>query len=242
MMDTIRFDKKHARVIAHRGLSGLERENTIAAFIAAGNRSHYGIETDVHVTADGQLVVIHDCSTGRVANMDIVVEEHTLEQLRCIRINDQTGQGMAPRLDLCIPTLADYIDICHKYDKTAVLEIKTLFTEDALRSVIDVIQAHHHLEHTVFISFFWENLVTLRRLLPQQPLQFLTGPIVDERLEEMAGLHIDLDIHYPHLTADTVKRCHERGLEVNCWTCDDPRQAEELVAMGVDYITSNILE
>lgn len=241
-MDTIRFDKQQVRMVAHRGLSGLERENTVAAFIAAGNRSHYGIETDVHVTADGQLVVIHDCATGRVSDTDIVVEEHTLEQLQRIRINDQTGQGMASRLDLRIPTLADYIDICHKYGKTAVLEIKTLFTEEALRSVIDVIQSHHHLDRTVFISFFWENLVALRRLLPQQPLQFLTGPVEDERLEDMTRLHIDLDIHYPHLTADMVKRFHERGLAVNCWTCDDPAQAEALVAMGVDYITSNILE
>lgn len=52
-MDTIRFQHTRAQVVAHRGLSGLETENTCAAFVAAGNRSYFGIETDVHRTADG---------------------------------------------------------------------------------------------------------------------------------------------------------------------------------------------
>ena len=52
-MNTIKFDKKNVKVIAHRGVSGLERENTCASFVAAGNRSYYGIETDIHKTMDG---------------------------------------------------------------------------------------------------------------------------------------------------------------------------------------------
>ena len=59
-MNTIKFNKKQVQMIAHRGLSGLEKENTCAAFVAAGNReSYFGIETDVHRTADGQLSLIH---------------------------------------------------------------------------------------------------------------------------------------------------------------------------------------
>ena len=60
-MNTIRFNHQ-IKIIAHRGVSGLERENTCAAFIAAGNRSYYGIETDVHVTKDGKFIVFHDDS------------------------------------------------------------------------------------------------------------------------------------------------------------------------------------
>ena len=50
-MTTVKFEKGQVQVIAHRGLSGIERENTNAAFVAAGNRSYYGIETDIHRTA-----------------------------------------------------------------------------------------------------------------------------------------------------------------------------------------------
>ena len=57
-MDTIKFNKKNVKIIAHRGLSGIECENTNAAFVAAGNRSYFGIETDVHITADGKFVLV----------------------------------------------------------------------------------------------------------------------------------------------------------------------------------------
>ena len=66
-MNTTKFKKGNVRVIAHRGLSGIERENTNAAFVAAGNRSYYGIETDIHRTADGRFVVCHDNDLFRVS-------------------------------------------------------------------------------------------------------------------------------------------------------------------------------
>ena len=66
-MDTIKINKGSTRLIAHRGLSGLETENSIPAFVAAGNRSYYGVETDTHVTRDGRFIILHDDSTGRVA-------------------------------------------------------------------------------------------------------------------------------------------------------------------------------
>ena len=60
LKDTLRLNNPDMKMVAHRGLSGLELENTAAAFVAAGNRSYYGIETDVHRTADGKFVVIHE--------------------------------------------------------------------------------------------------------------------------------------------------------------------------------------
>ena len=71
-MDTIKIRKGRTQVIAHRGVSGLELENTCAAFVAAGNRSYFGIETDVHVTADGNYIVIHDSTTKRVGTETMI--------------------------------------------------------------------------------------------------------------------------------------------------------------------------
>ena len=58
MKNTIKIAHGGVKMIAHRGLSGLERENTAAAFVAAGNRSYYGMETDIHRTKDGRFIVI----------------------------------------------------------------------------------------------------------------------------------------------------------------------------------------
>ncbi len=65
-MNTVKFNKKNVKTVAHRGVSKLERENTNAAFIAAGNRSYFGIETDMYRTSDNRFVLMHDGKTGRV--------------------------------------------------------------------------------------------------------------------------------------------------------------------------------
>ena len=65
-MNTIKLNDRKAKIIAHRGLSGLEKENTCPAFVAAANRSYFGIETDVHMTKDGKFV-----SLGHYATVDI---------------------------------------------------------------------------------------------------------------------------------------------------------------------------
>ena len=73
-MDTVKLDNKTVRMVAHRGLSGLEKENTCAAFVAACNRATYfGVETDVHRTADGQFVIFHDDNTARVGIYHMVI-------------------------------------------------------------------------------------------------------------------------------------------------------------------------
>ena len=112
-MDTVKFDRKNVKTVAHRGLSGIETENTVAAFVAAANRSYYGIETDVHKTLDGHFVLIHDNSTNRVSKKNKKVKRSILLTLKKIVLKDFYSKE-APREDLRIPTLADYISICKK--------------------------------------------------------------------------------------------------------------------------------
>ena len=89
-MNTIKINSNRARIIAHRGLSGIERENTCPAFVAAGNRSYFGIETDVHVSKDGKFVIIHDETTERVSlgEYNINVEENDYSAFQEIVLPD----------------------------------------------------------------------------------------------------------------------------------------------------------
>ena len=120
MTDTILFkDKGTVKMIAHRGLSGLEKENTCPAFVAAGVKSYYGIETDVHVTKDGKIIVIHDDNLKRVAGKKMVVEESYFDELRAVRMLDT--DGVTPRADLFLPSLEEYVAICRKYKKQSPL-------------------------------------------------------------------------------------------------------------------------
>ena len=80
-MNTAKYNSQNTLTIAHRGLSGLEVENTNAAFVAAANRSYYGIETDIHRTGDGHFVVMHDSNLMRVSGEDVDVEKTALSDI-----------------------------------------------------------------------------------------------------------------------------------------------------------------
>lgn len=227
-------------MIAHRGLSGIEKENTNAAFIAAGNRSYFGIETDVHKTVDGKFVIIHDDTTGRVAIDDLEVEKSTFETLRKLSlcdIDDKKG-----RADLHIPTLTEYISTCKRYDKIAVLELKNAFTSDEIAAICDEIKGSDYLENVIFISFVFDNLVKLREIIPESEAQFLVDSYSDDLPQLLAKYGFDLDIRYTELNAERIAAVHAVGAKVNCWTCNDKDRGEELCKWGVDFITSNILE
>ena len=240
-MNTIKFNKKQAKTIAHRGLSGLEKENTCAAFVAAGNReSYYGIETDVHRTADGQFVVFHDDNTARVGVDSLIIENTSFETLRKLRLTDIDGQR--GRNDLVIPTLAEYIGICKKYEKECILELKNQFRAADVYKVVAAIEKMGYLDHVTFISFQLKNLVYLRRRYPKQPAQYLLDKWDDKSLDILKKYNLGLDIRYTSLTKEIVDQVHAAGLEVNCWTVNGKEDGEALADMGVDYITTNILE
>jgi glycerophosphoryl diester phosphodiesterase len=241
-MDTVKIEKKQVSMVAHRGLSGIERENTCPAFVAAGNRSYYGIETDVHVTRDGQFVIIHDESTGRVSDgaCHVNVEEADYEAVRELVLPDRDGSRL--RQDIRVPLLREYISICKKYNKRCILEVKNTFKQDDLSRMVEEIRALGYLEGVTFISFSRENCLNLRAMLPTAEVQFLCDKVNEEIIAMLVEHRLDLDIYYPSLDAALVTRLHALGIKVNCWTCDNKEHGEALVAMGVDMITSNILE
>ena len=227
-------------MIAHRGMSGLEMENTASAFVAAGQRSHFGIETDVHRTADGQFIIIHDDSTKRVAGDDMTVEQTSYRTLRALRLLDTDGkQG---RGDLILPSLQEYIRICKKYDKAAVLELKNHFAPADIDQIIDIIRQEDYLDQVIFISFDLPNMICIRERLPRQQAQFLISSVTDWLLDTLQKYRLDLDIKHTALTREYVEALHAAGIKVNVWTVNTQEDAQRVIDMGVDFITTNILE
>ena len=238
-MNTVKFNHHTALVVAHRGLSGIETENTASAFVAAGNRSYWGIETDVHVTADGQFVVHHDSTLLRVGEVDMKIAESTLAELQSVALIDKGGEN---RTDLRVATLSDYISICKKYEKHCVLELKDAFTDEQIAKIIDIIRGFDYLGDLTFISFNYENLLKVRKILPTQSVQFLFAAFTEEIIENLVRDKIDVDVHHAALDENNIKRLHELGIKINCYTVDSKERAENLALWGVDFITSNILE
>ena len=239
-MNTLKFNKGNVQMVAHRGLSGIERENTAAAFVAAANRSYYGIETDLYRTADGHFVTNHDRTLERVGGVDIEIEQSTLKELQDIVLFDK--DGTKSRADLRPCTLENYISICKKYEKHCVLELKSEFTDAETEQYIRIIQDLDYLEQVTFISFHYENLCKVRERLPTQSIQFLSGEMNGDILEKAKRNKFDVDIYFKALNEENIKALHDAGIQINCWTVDDPTDGEKLAQMGVDYITTNIME
>ena len=254
-MDTIKINKGSTQMVAHAGLLGLEAGNTAAGFIAAGNRSYWGIECDVRVARDG-MAVIHNDTTEGVSPVILKISESTMEEIQRIPLYDSPlfygmeNYGLTPggrelRADLRIPSLEEYIRICKHYGKICILELKHPMEPAAIAYVAEAYRKLDYVEGVVFISFYRENLTEIRKHFPGCTVQYLTDDkreFTDEFLDGVAADGFDLDIHIFTTTRELVERIHARGMKVNVWTCDWPDRAADLVAWGVDYITSNILE
>lgn len=242
MNNTIKLENKgHTRIIAHRGLCGLEPENTNAAFIAAGNRSFYGIESDVHKTADGKYVMMHDSNTLRTGGDDIEIGRATYETLRSLCLKQKDGSR--GRTDLRIPSLEEYVGICKYYGKKAILELKEDFTAEDVDEICRTVESLEYMEHTVFISFKLKNLLLLRERNPEQPAQYLVQqPIDDELIREMAEHKLGIDARQDLFTEENLQKCRDALVETNAWTVNNPDMARKLVDWGIDYLTTNILE
>ena len=214
-MDTLKFNKRNTLVVAHRGLSGVEKENTNSAFVAAGNRSYFGIETDIHKTKDGHFVINHDSDFKRVAGCETVIEESTLEEIMNIVLLDTDGTK-------------------DRYDLRPTVLQKS--------KIIQIIKEYDYLDSVTFISFNYDNLLKVRKILPTQSAQYLFWKINDEELSRLVRDKIDIDIWCVELTEEQIKKAHSLGLKVNCWTVNTVEDGERLASWGIDYITSNILE
>lgn len=241
MLNTVKInDKKNTLFIAHRGLSGLELENTTSAFVAAGNRSYKGIETDVHVTRDGKFVVFHDDSTGRLCDKNLIIGQTDYKTLKELEMVPQKNRMVGS--DFKIPDLKDYLSICEFYDKIAVLELKERMTPEHIKEIYTEVEKYYNPEKMIFISFSLDNLIDLRTQQPNANIQYLVQTFNDDILNTLKKYKFDLDIGHWVCSKEVIDTCHKNGIKVNCWTVDNPGDAERLIDYGVDYITTNILE
>ena len=241
MLDTVKIaNKKNTKFIAHRGLSGLELENTISAFVAAGNRSYEGIETDIYVTRDDGLVVFHDNETKRLCDKNFVLSETDYKTIKALTLKPQKNRTVGS--DFIIPDLKDYLSVCAFYDKVAVLELKERMTPEHIAQIYAEVEKYYYPQKLIFISFYLDNLKILRAWQPKANIQYLVERFDDKILGYLKEYKLDLDIGYWVCSKEVIDTCHENGIKVNVWTVDNPGDAERLIDYGVDYITSNILE
>jgi len=213
-------------VIAHRGAPHLARENTIEAFRAAVEVGAHGIELDARRRSDGILVVHHDAIIG---GRPIV-------------------SSTAGELPEWIPTLTTALDACT--GAFVNIEIKNSpgepdFDPDEVvaAAVVAELGGRPDPPTTWLISSFRRETVDrCRELNPDVPTAWLTANPVsaDDIASIRAAGHSAIHPWVPTITEELIASCHEAGLRVNTWTCNDPERAVQMAAWGIDGICTDV--
>lgn len=227
--------------IAHRGASGSAPENTLVAFKKAIDIGVDAVELDLHGTADGEVVVIHDTSLDRTTNRDGRVNQTPLET---IQRADAGGWFSSEFVGEPVPTLVEAL-ACIAKQTIAVLEIKDPLIAEA---VVTGIRETRTRDLTVIISFHTAVLQTVRALEPRIPTGWLIGdhntdasPVqLCQQLGELGSTLLNVNHHL--ITAEFAYEVQRRGIALWCWTVDDIHRMREMKAFGVQGITSNYPE
>lgn len=232
-------DLSKIKMIAHRGLSAIAPENTLAAFKAACDAGYYGVEYDIQLTSDGFWVVSHDDSLRKMTGKNIKIAETELAELEKIPYNN--GANIDKYDGIVIPTLEETLAIISKYDIVSVIEIKTA-TADKVDELLKLLEEYKVLKKVRIISFNEEPLKKVKELNAKIPTSYLTHK-VDESVIELCKKDGFEAVSFNKSKCDeaSVKMITDAGLIPQCWTVDKISDFEEFAGYGVEYFTSNCL-
>ncbi|MDC7223345.1 MAG: glycerophosphodiester phosphodiesterase [Spirochaetales bacterium] len=227
------------RIIAHRGASGYAPENTMAAFEKAAEQGAHGIETDVHLTKDGKLVLTHDPLLGRTIPAEGALKDYTLEELRRFDCGSWYSPEFAGEK---VPLLADLMALVKEKDMTLNIEIKagSPYYPGLEEALAEELGRWNEDDRLIVSSFNHYSLLLMEKLRPSLARGFLTGSFLIDSWEYVKK-HRGQALH-PHfhcVTPDMVKSCHKEGIAVNPYTVNDQADGQKLILAGVDNLITN---
>lgn len=222
-------------VIAHRGASSYAPENTLAAFDLALEMGARHLELDVHLSADGHIVVIHDDNVQRTTDGDGPVAGLSLGQLRGL----DAGSWFAPRYrGQRIPTFAEVLE---RYAGRAHLHVEIKGRTPTLAErTVEAIRRHGMTGAVTMTSFQAARLAELRACAPELPAGWLVQAAGDTAIAEAHAMGlVQLCPKAPTVTPDLVRRLHGEGFMVRAWGVSTTALMEQVVQAGADGMTVN---
>lgn len=222
---------------AHRGFSGAYPENTMLAFRKAVEAGCDGIELDVHLSKDGELVIMHDERLNRTTDGNGFIKDYDYKEIRGLNAA-HLYNGRYQH----VPNLREYFEWVKGQSIISIIELKTNRLEyEGIEEKVNTLIVEYGLQDWIIICSF--NPYSMERMKKINPT--LKGALlVDRWSDDIGGYAKVLGMEYLHpyyrlMTLSRVDEIKSYGLGVNVWTVNEEKEMLEMIKIGVDGIITN---
>ncbi|MDF2543023.1 MAG: glycerophosphoryl diester phosphodiesterase [Herbinix sp.] len=224
---------------AHRGASGYAPENTLEAFQKAIELKADGIELDVQMTKDGQLVIIHDETVNRVSDAKGWVKDYTYEQIKLLNVNKKFPEYGKVKL----PSLEEAYLLMKDTDLIINVELKNgiVFYENMEEKVLELTKKMGLQDRIIYSSFNHYSMMKLKSLDSSVKTGFLYEDGYLDMPEyavkhKVEALHPALyNLQYPNF----IKDCKDRNIKIRPWTVNKKEEMIMLCENEIDALITN---
>ncbi|MBN4056457.1 MAG: hypothetical protein COA82_11185 [Alkaliphilus sp.] len=226
-------------ILAHRGASAYAPENTTIAFTKAIEMGADGFELDIHLSKDGNLIVIHDESVNRTTNGSGFIKDLTLGEIKKLDAGSWFDSQFS---DEKVPTLDEVLTLIKDTQLLINIEIKNgpFFYAEIEQKIIDCVVRHSMIDRVIVSSFDHYSIVKIKKLNSsiKTGALFLARTINSWKYIKEIGADA-IHPHFVSVTSEVVKNCHENNIEIHTYTANEPEHIKHLARLGVNSIITN---
>lgn len=227
------------KVWAHRGASAYAPENTLEAFLLAAEQGADGVELDVQLTKDGEMVVVHDEEIDRVSDGSGFVKDYTLAELKNLNFNKTHLEYQ----NVKIPTLREVYEALKPTGMTINVELKTgiFWYKDLEKKVLELTKEMEMEDRVIYSSFNHYSIQQMKKIVPEAETAYLYSDVILNVAEYAKNTKVD-GLHpavYHVKMADFLKEYLGSNLNVRVWTVNEKADMKWLIDAGVTAIITN---
>ena len=227
------------KIFGHRGASGQAPENTLEAFKLAQEQGADGIELDVQLTKDGEVVVIHDETIDRTSTGKGAVRDYTLEELRKFSFHNHMEAYRGAK----IPTLKEVLELVKPGKMEVNIELKTgiFWYPQIEEKTMKIVKETGMENRVIYSSFNHYSIQKIRKLDETAETAYLYSDVfldVEKYAEKtgVCGLHPSV---YHLYMADFLEKYKASGLKVRVWTVNREEDMEKFIEAGLEGVITN---
>ncbi|UJL46050.1 glycerophosphodiester phosphodiesterase [Virgibacillus sp. NKC19-16] len=235
------------KIYGHRGCMGSFPENTLLGFRKAIDQGVDGLEIDVHMTSDGEIVVIHDETLDRTTDGEGYVKNLSLAEIKQYsagsRFNHFQYYEDAWQLEQ-VPTLQEVLEAIAPYDIELNIELKTYIIDYAgmEQKVLNLVKKYGNGKKVIYSSFYLPSLLYMKKIDPSVEMAWLLDQQLPRPLDYMQALglealHVsgDIVLAAPHLMKDVYKN-------LRVWTVNSSNELKQHLDLNVKAIITDFPE